>query len=207
MLKEKPPGISTSQEYRYIVYTLDLTVARSDIQFACGMMNTLLVREIQDVNSNLELKFQMRANEAIPLRAQDTYNFKRGEEYSQTFDSVYLTNDAVAAGNAVLIFAYNIDIHTLTRLTADIIQFGIRADVVTVGVIATPIPAVAFNDRINLLVNNTSANATYYGAADVAVATGMEVSAGDKMWFNIAEGVTLYGIAAIASDIRIFEGS
>jgi len=204
----KPTPGKSSQEYRYIVYELDLTIPRNKVQFATGLMNTLLVREIQDINANLHLQFQTRKSHEFPLRAQDTFNFRGLKESSMNdFDKVYFTNDAVAAGSAILIFAYNIEIHTLTRLTADMIQEGIRSSVVTVGVLATPIPAVALPGRINMLINNTSANITYYGAADVAVATGMPVDAGDKLSLNIAEGVTLYGIAAIASDIRIMEGS
>lgn len=210
MMNEKiVPGVK-KDEYRYFVYELDLTVARNDVQFATGLMNTLLVREIQDINSNVKLKFQMQANEAISLRAQDTYNFKRSEISQNYFDKVFITNDAVAAGVAILIFAYNIDIRTLTRLTADMIQNGILSSVVTVGVAATPIPAVAMTERINLLISNTSANTIYIGDTTVTIAgatQGLPVAAGDKVSFTIAQGVTLYGIAALNSDINVLEGS
>lgn len=205
------PGTQAPKEYRYLVYELDLTKTRNTVEFSTGVMNALAVQEIKDINSNLQIRFESPTNELIKLTQGDTYNFARGTDMKlNSFTKVYITNSAVAAGTAKLIFAFNIEIHKLLRITSDIIQEGILQQVVTIGVAATAIPTTALTNRINLLIYNGSANTIYIGASHVTIAgatQGIPIPTLGVMSFTIGQGVTLYGIAGIASNINILEGS
>jgi len=195
------------ETYRYDIFDLDLSVARTDAPWDTGLMHTLLVSEIQDINANLTLKFRSTAAKPIPLRAGHSFNFKK-----EPFSKVFLSNDAVTTGLAKLIFAYNIEIQTLLRITSDIIQHGVLQQVVNVGLAATPLPAVALTDRINLeLYNPVGGNTVYLGSSTVTAAPGATqgrpLLAGAAWSANVAQSVIIYAIAAIAQDINVFEGS
>lgn len=205
------PGTQAPKEYRYIVYEIDLTVARNNAEFSTGVMNALAVQEIKDINANLEIRFESPSNEVIKLTQGDTFNFARGTDMKlNNFSKVYITNTAVATGTAKLVFAYNIEIHKLLRITSDIIQEGVLQQVVTIGITATAIPTTALTNRINLLIYNGSANTIYIGSSTVTTAgatQGIPMPTGATMAFTIGQGVTLYGIAAIASNINVLEGA
>ena len=193
--------------FRYDIIDIDLTTARTDSQFATGLMHTLLVSEIEDINANLTLKFRSTAAKGIPLKAGHTFNFKK-----EPFEVVYISNNAVGVGMAKLVFAYNIEIQTLLRITSDVIQFGVLQQVVNVGLAATPLPAVALADRINLeLYNPVGGNTVYIGSSTVTAAPGATqgrpLLAGASWSTNVSQSVIIYAIAAIAQDINVFEGS
>jgi len=192
--------------FRYDIYDIDLRIPRINSSFAVGLMHTLLVSEVQDVNANLTLKFKSTAAKAIPLKSGHTFNFKK-----EPFREVFISNDAVGAGFAKLVFAYNIEIQTLLRLTADIIQEGVLQQVVNVGLAATPMPAVAMTDRVNLeLYNPVGGNTVYLGSSTVTVAgatQGRPLLAGASWSVNVSQSVIIYAIAAIVQDINVFEGS
>jgi len=196
----------TPEAFRYDIYDVDLRAARIDSPFDVGLMHTLLVSEVQDINANLTVKFGSTAAKEIPLKAGHTFNFKK-----EPFRRVFLNNDAVGAGFAKLVFAYNIEIQTLLRITADVIEHGILQSVVNVGLAATPIPAVALDDRINIeLYNPVGGNTVYLGSSTVTAAgatQGRPLLGGASWSANISQSVTLYAIAAVAQDINVFEGS
>lgn len=202
----------TIKRYNTYVLDLDLTIARTDILYFTGLMNTLLVRSIDDLGSNLSIKFDKQSNQSIVLHYGDVYNFNDPTKQEHIdFERVYLSNTAVGAGSAQLIFGHNIEIQKLLRITADIVQDSILQQVVNVGLAATPLPAASLAQRINLLLYNpVGGNTVYIGSATVtaALATqGMPLLAGASLSLNVAQGVTVYGIAAIAQDINILEGA
>jgi hypothetical protein len=205
------PGSTPPREYRYMVYELDLSTARNNVEFATGEMNALAVQSITDINANLQIRFQNPNADLIDLTASDTYNFQRGTDSElNSFQKIFITNDAVTSGSARLVFAFNVEIHKLVRITSDVIQQGILQQVVTIGIVATPIPAVGLTNRINLLISNGGANTIYVGSSTVTVAgatQGIPIASGQAISFTVAQGVVLYGIAAVANDVNILEGA
>lgn len=192
--------------YAYYVHTIDLRVARNDSQIATGLMNCMLVRNISDANCNLRLKFDKRSNQSILLRTGDTFNFKRLKDQTKKaeFTNVYISNNAVGAGTAVLVFSYNIEIERLLRLTADMSQEAVLQQQVTIGLAATPIPAIALQNRINLFIYNGSGNTIWVGSGTVTIAgatQGIPILAGANFSITIAEGVILYGISVAGGDV------
>jgi len=82
---------------------------------------------------------------------------------------------------------------------------------VTIGVLATAIPAAPLVDRINILLYNNGANTIYIGSATVTAAgatQGIPLIVGAAMPFTISPGVPLYGIVAVATEpLNILEGA
>lgn len=204
-------GTQPPNEYRYFVYELNLATARDKVEFSTGIMNALAVQEITDINTNLKISFESPTNDLINLTQGDTYNFARGSDMQlNSFTKIYITNSAVAVGTAKLVFAYNIEIHKLLRITSDIIQEGIRQQTVTVGIVATPIPATALQNRINLLIVNNSGATVWIGSSTVAIAgatQGIPIPNGGSLSFTVGQGVVLYGISVAPGVINILEGA
>jgi hypothetical protein len=188
-------------DYEILVHRIDLTTARNyNSELATGLKNTLLVRSIDDINANLCIKFDSPASGEISLKVGDTYNFKdistSGE--GPYFQKVFFSNDAVAQGEAILVFARNVEIHRLLRITADLIQEGVLQQIVPLA------------GRINLEIFNPGPTTVYIGSATVTIAgatQGVPVPANNYHTFTIGEGAILYGIAAIAQNINILEGA
>ena len=196
------------KDFHYTIIDVDLATARNNIQYYTGLMHTLYVVSIEDINSNITVRFGSIANEAFPLNVGHKFLFKE-----KPFGQVFISNDAVGAGFARLAFAFNIEIETLLRITADVIQEGVLQQVVTIAAVATPIPAAALPRRINLLLYNpVGGQAVYYGSttttAPAGPTQGMPHLAGAYFTLNVAEYVTYYGIVAAGNqDINILEGS
>ena len=193
------------ENYRIDVHEIDLSTAHNDSEYTVGEMDTLLVRSIADITSGLSLKFDGTSNKAISLKAGDTFNFKNSK-----YEKIYFSN-TTASGQAVLVFSRNVEIRTLLRLTSDIISSTVRASVVTIAVTATPIPAAALTDRINLQLINASGVTIYLGGAGVTVAgvtQGVPLADGASISLTIAESVALYGIVAVGTaNLNILEGA
>jgi len=204
-------GAEPPSEYRYFVYNLDLTVARNNTEYACGLMNALMVQNIPDVNANLSIRFESPTNDLIPLSSSDTFNLSRGTDLKLNyFTKIYITNAAVGAGFARLVFGFNVEMRKLLRVTADMIQTGLLQQPVTIAAIATAIPAVALQNRINLLICNRGGATVYLGSATVTIAgatQGVPLENGNNITLNLAEGVVMYGIAAAPNVVNILEGS
>lgn len=199
--------------YEILVHRIDLTVARNyNSSITTGLKNTLLVRSIDDLNANLAIKFDSTASGEIELKTGDTYNFKDISKPGEGpyFEKVFFSNDAVAQGEAVLVFARNVEIQRLLRITADIIQEGVLQQVVAVGAVAVPIPATPLAGRINLAIFNPGPNTVYLGSSTVTTAgatQGIPVGANTYYSFTIGEGAILYAISAVAQNINVLEGS
>lgn len=199
------------QDKNYFVYYLNLAYSRDKMEFSTGVKNTLAVQEITDINANLKISFDSPTNELINLTVGDTFNFPNQlENKMNIFTKVYITNTGVSTGYAKIIFAYNIEIHKLLRITSDIIQEGILQKTVTVGITATPIPATALTNRINLLIVNNSGATVWIGSSTVTVAgatQGVPIPNGGSLSFTVGQGVVLYGISVAPGVINILEGA
>jgi len=206
--------MSLHENYRYSQHIIDLSVAHNDTMYATGLSNAVMVRSIDDLNSLLEIKFDRTDNETIRLRQGDIFNFRNIATPSESiyFNRIYFTNVAVPApAFAVLIYTQNIEFARRLRLTSDIIQHGVLQQVVSIGAVPTPIPLVAYGNRINMLIQNTGANTIFIGSATVTAAgatQGIQLPVNATMNFTISESVVLYGIvAAGAENLNILEGS
>jgi hypothetical protein len=196
--------ISNEFPFGYLPYTFPLNVARQDFKLFCGIADSLVIVSIDNINANIHIKFDSNQNKPIPIKVGDTFSFKN------QFKDIYITNDAVTTGNCEIIISRGIDIHKLLRITADIIQQGILQQEIAIAITATPIPTTPLSGRINLLVYNDTAETVYIGSSTVTVAgatKGIPVKQNCSMSFTVAEGVILYGIAAIATTLDILEGS
>ena len=204
-------------DYNIIQVDVDLSTAHSDSEYSVGMMSTLLVRTIDDITSNIKIKFDSTSSREITLKAGDTFNFSElfgtvntGGKSPVFFKTVFITNDA-ASGTAELVFSRNVEIRTLLRLTSDIISQTALATVVTVGATATKIPAAPLSDRINILLVNSSGVIIYLGGSGVTTAgaaQGVPLADGASISFTLASSVDLYGrVAAGTADLNILEGA
>ena len=204
-------------DYNIQQHDVDLSVAHNDSEYSVGMMSTLLVRTIDDITSNLKIKFDNTSSREISLKAGDTFNFSdlfgtvnTGGKNPVFFKTVYITNDA-ASGTAELIFSRNVEIRTLLRLTSDIISSTVLSQVVTIGTSATKIPTNPLTDRINLWLLNASGVTIYLGGSGVTVAgatQGVPLADGASVTLTIASTVDLYGIVtAGTADLNILEGA
>lgn len=108
-------------------------------------------------------------------------------------------------------------VYTLTRDGAQVqlVAFaglgeGIKSTGVTIGTSATPLPQVPLLHRKSINVENHGAKTVYVGDSDVAAVPGggMKVAPGASRSFDIAEGVTLYGVVDDdTSVVNVFEGA
>jgi len=199
------------QKYQYEIIDLDLTIARHDVPFFVGLKNSLTVHRIDDVNSNITIKFDKKMSQGIPINIGQIFNFKDENNKPIFYERIYISNDAVGAGHAIFGVGKNIELQMLLRITADVIQNAVLQQVITIGNTATEIPLVALNERINLLIYNpVGGAAVYIGSSTVTVAgvtQGMPILPGGSLPISITQGVTLYGITATSQDVNILEGS
>ncbi|MBA7494386.1 hypothetical protein ES702_04961 [subsurface metagenome] len=200
------------ESYRSFTLDLDLAVARVDVPYYVGVSNALLVRQIDDINSLLSIKFDARQKESIILNNGDTFNFQDfANKREISFKRVYITNIATG-GSARLIFTNNIYVHKLHRTTVNLINEGLLQQVVTVGAVATLIPAVPLANRIDILIRNPAgANTVFIGSVTVTAAgatQGMPIVAGASLSIPVADVVPVYGIVAAGTeDVNILEGA
>jgi hypothetical protein len=190
--------------FGYLPYTFNLNVARKDMELFCGICDSLVIVSIQDINANITIKFDSNQNKAIKIKTGDTYTFKNNFKY------LYISNDAVSSGSCEIIISRGIDIKKLLRITSDIIQSGILQQEISIAVTATPLPLLPLSGRINIIVYNDTAETVYIGSSTVTTSgatKGIPVKQNCSMSFTLAEGVILYGIAAIATTLDILEGS
>jgi len=200
------------ENYSYTNISIDLTVAHYDSPYTTGLRNCLNVRSIDDLNAGLSIKFDRTDNEPIVLKPGDLTLFQKfGTKEPLYFNKILITNVAVAQGTAELIVTQNIEFARRLRFTSDIISAQILQQVVTVGVVATPIPANPLVDRINILLYNNGANTIYIGSNTVTAAgvtQGIPLIVGASMPLTISPGVPAYGIVAAATEpLNILEGA
>ena len=192
-------------KYGYFILPLNLTIARTNSEFFTGIKNTLYVVSITDENAQVQIRFDSTSDEPINLKTGYEFNFEKDKYFSK----IYITNLAVASGIATLIFTYDIGVHTPLRVTSDQLNTGIKSSVVTIGATATPIPAVSYTNRVNIIIKNIDVtNNIYIGNSTVTTTTGYILGPSSSISFNIGQGVTIYGIvAAGTANVCILEGA
>jgi len=192
------------KDFSYSIIPVELDTAHLNLAVYTGLKNSLTVLEIGDINADLSIKINKSSEEAIKLRNGDFYNF---DGY---FENVFFTNVAVGKGVAKIGFGKNVAMQRSLRVTADIIQQGLLAQVVTVQNAApTQIPADPLDDRINWLMKVPAAGQTVFiGGAGVTAITGFPVAPGEAMPMGITQGVDVYGIVAAGTqDVNLLEGA
>ena len=192
------------KDFDYQIIPVDLDTAHFNLAVFTGLKNSLTVLEIGDINAELSIKINKSSEKPITLRNGDFYNF---DGY---FDTVYFTNIAVGQGIAKIGFGKDVTMHRSLRVTSDIIQQGLLAQVVTVQNAApTQIPADPLDDRINWLMKVPAAGQTVFiGGAGVTAITGFPVAPGEAMPMGITQGVDVYGIVAAGTqDVNLLEGA
>lgn len=201
------------KDFGFFVHHIDLRVARNKSQQSTGIMNCVLVRAIGDINANLRIQFDSPSAPEIPLVTGDTFNFAALDPESgkqSYFSEVYISNDAVVDGSAELIYAKNVRIERLLRVTADVIEEGVLSTEVIVGIAAVPLPAANLLNRINVLIYNDGANTIFVGPAGVTTAgatKGIPVAPASSLSLNVTSGVTLYAISTVAGNsVVVMEG-
>lgn len=186
--------------YGILQHDIDLSTARVDSEHAPGLMTGLKVISLPDVNAKLRVKIGKTSIPPVILklgmeiRLGKTTN-ERGEEVQEYFDRVFFTNEA-GTGTAEIIFTNAVDVEVPLRVTADMIQSGVRSGAVTVTDVATAIPASALADRVNLFLQNDSAENTWCGGPTVTAAGATQGPClhanGGIMSFTVAPGATVY---------------
>ncbi len=78
---------------------------------------------------------------------------------------------------------------------------------VTVGTSATAIPTTALFERITILITNVGGEPIYLGASTVLVTNGFPLFPRAVLRIDIEPDVTVFGIAANSTNVRIIEGS
>jgi len=82
----------------------------------------------------------------------------------------------------------------------------IRATAVSVGTIATKLPATPLSGREVLSIYNNSANIIYIGHSAVTVSTGRPIQAsGGAIDLDVTDDLDVYAISTASSDVRILE--
>lgn len=87
------------------------------------------------------------------------------------------------------------------------VHVDVRAQSITVGASATPLPASPLEYRRALLIHNAGNTDIFIGDSTVTTGNGMPLSSGEKVAFDIGgnPNVTIYAIAATDTDVRILE--
>lgn len=88
------------------------------------------------------------------------------------------------------------------------VSIGIETAAITVSTSATPLPQSPMEYRRALVVHNASSSTVYLGNANVTVANGLILAAGEKIAFDMQgnSNVKLYAIVASSTaEIRIME--
>jgi hypothetical protein len=192
-----------AEKFGYMIFPINLSVARINSEYYVGIRNNMYVISIADENANLTLKFDSSAATGILLK--NGYNFKCDKD--STFTKIYLTNTAVASGTALLYFSYLLEIDTPFKIAEDILSYTIKPSVVLVGIAATAIPAIPLADRKFIILKNISVGTIYIGNSLVTVATGYPLLPNDRLALSAAQGLGIYGIGAVALNLNILEGS
>jgi len=195
-----------NKDFDYIIIPVNLETTRLNSPVHTGLKNTLTVLEIGDINAGLSIKINKTSSAPIILRNGDFYNF------DGFFEDIFFTNVAVGKGIAEIGFGKNVTLNRSLRVTADIIQQGLRQAVVTIGITPTLIPTNTLNDRINWIMKVPSTGQTVYiGASDVSdagVLQGFPVEPGQSMPMGISQNVDVYGIVAAGTqDVNLLEGT
>lgn len=193
-------------DFDYIIIPVDLDTARLNSPAFTGLKNTMTVLEIGDINAELSIKINKTSEEPILLHNGDTFNF---DGY---FRRVFFSNLAVGKGKAQIGFGKNVTLHRSLRVTADIIQQGLKSQVITVANTPTKIPTTPLDDRINWIMRVPAGGSTVYiGGSDVSatgVLQGFPVLAGESMPLGITQGADAYGIVASGTqDVNLCEGA
>lgn len=210
--------------FSYEKLTLSLTTARVDYEHSGGGPWNFLLVIVPDVAADLKLRFDSREGQIISARTGDKFFFGRHvprkikEKADGTrelflpevsFDRVFITSSAITAGDLELSFGLEMEVEREIRVTADMIQQGLDQEAVTVGVVATPLPAASLTDRVNVLIHNfDAATEMYVGNSLVTTANGMPVMPRGYISWTIVEGVPVYGIVAEGTvEARVMEGA
>lgn len=82
---------------------------------------------------------------------------------------------------------------------------GITQGTITVSTSATAIPTTAFSGRRSIIIVNISANIIYIGASNVTTANGYALYQLQSISIDLADNVTIYGIASGSSECRYLE--
>jgi hypothetical protein len=87
------------------------------------------------------------------------------------------------------------------------VSIGLLSSAVTVGTVATPLPANPLEYRRALVVHNNGSNTVFLGDSTVTTNNGMPLAAGEKIAFDIQNNpnVVVYAIAGSNTDVRIME--
>lgn len=87
------------------------------------------------------------------------------------------------------------------------VSIGLRAQAVTVGTSATPLPANPLEYRRALVVHNNSGSTVFLGDSMVTTGQGLPLAAGEKISFDVAgtPNVTIYAVASTTVDVRLME--
>lgn len=87
------------------------------------------------------------------------------------------------------------------------VSIGLRCQAVSVGMSATPLPLNPLEYRRALVVHNNGASTIYLGGSTVTTNSGLPLSAGEKIAFDIQNNpnVVVYAVAGSTVDVRIME--
>lgn len=84
---------------------------------------------------------------------------------------------------------------------------GMNQQAISVTSSAVPLPTNALKFRRALVIHNNGSSTLYIGGSNLTVANGFPLAANEKISIDIQnnENVTVYGISAGTSDVRILE--
>ena len=87
------------------------------------------------------------------------------------------------------------------------VSIGILSSAITVTTSATPLPESPLEYRRAIVIHNNSASTIYLGGSTVTVLTGLPLSAGEKIAFDIQgnSNVQIYAVASTSVNVRIME--
>ena len=89
-----------------------------------------------------------------------------------------------------------------------IIQKRVRAQPITLGVVAAKLPTTPITNRKSLMIFNNSTDIIYIGDGTVDATNGYPIYPRGQISIQIEDGVDLYGISAgAASNLRLLEGA
>lgn len=189
------------KDWGYQTITLDLTVARNLINYDMAG-DFILFKSISDMQCGLGVRIDHSRADFITALQGDAIRVPTG------FKKLVFSNNA-GVGQAEILISRNVDFLIRERAVFNTVRNAVASMNVLVGVAPTLIPAVAnvLADRVVMTIYNLGPNTVHIGPAGVAVATGYPIPINTSLSIDIEQGINIYGIAAVASNVRILQGS